>query len=173
MTKKIVFSFLLLFGLLSCKDKVVVEFAEQEEGSEMGASGTPKFCQCVAYIKNKLGITRSTANAKDWGVGRKYIPDGYYEVSTPQRKDIIVLQPSFGQGVHTTYGHIAFVYNTYDNGNGTYNVEVAGTNQGNRFPFPAECGCNNTSYLTYTVNNNNKGAINYYRHSAPPFVCGW
>lgn len=116
-------------------------------------------CQCVGYIKNRLGITGSTANAKDWGP--ILLARGFYEVSEPQNKDIAVMQPDFG--VDRTYGHIAMVGTVNYNSAGTLMVDFVGANQGSNRPIPYEYGCNNVSWWLVTITPQKREHVKFYR----------
>lgn len=171
---KISVIFLFLATLVnSCNkdDEQLVNQFEQEEfiPENGGNGGNSGYCQCVAYIKHQLGITTSTANAKDWGI--TYTPSGYSLVSgVPQQKDIVVITPEFG-GVNATYGHIGFV-NSVSNVNGDnfyINIIAANYNSLNLF---TSCDCNNVNTLqNVSINSANRNKIRFYRNTSNSLNC--
>lgn len=144
---------------------------EQEEfvPENGGNGGNSGFCQCVAYVKHQLGITTSTANAKDWGV--KYTPPGYSIVSgTPQQGDIVVIDPKFG-GVHKTFGHIGFVNSVSNISSETFSINIIASNYNSKGLFTS-CNCNNVNTeQIINVNNSNKEYVRFYRNVSKQLNC--
>lgn len=152
------------------EEEIITQFEQEEFTPENGGNGNNSgFCQCVAYVKHQLGITTSTANAKDWGV--KYTPSGYSLVSgAPQQKDIVVITPEFG-GVNPTYGHIGFV-NSVSNVNGeNFNINVIAANYNSKSLFTS-CDCNNVNtQQNISVNSSNRNKIRFYRNNSSSLNC--
>lgn len=121
-------------------------------------------CQCVAYVKNRytiVGGVGANGGAKDYGPILTNATNNFTKVTTPQNKDIIVLQPQF-PGADNTYGHIALVGSVTNNANGSKTLVIYGANQGGT--TWAEWCCSNVSAWAITVDNSNKNYVAYYRN---------
>lgn len=122
-------------------------------------------CQCVNYVKNRytiVGGVGANGGAKDYGPILTNTTNNFSLVTTPQNKDIIVMQPGFGNGVNTTYGHIALVGTVTNNSNGTQTLVLYGANQGGT--TNTEWCCSNVSAWTVTLTATNKKFVSFYRN---------
>lgn len=122
-------------------------------------------CECVKYVKNRytiVGGVGANGGAKDYGPLLTNATNNFTKVTTPQNKDIIVIQPAFGGGIDPIYGHMALVGTVTNNANGTQTLVLYGANQGGT--TWAEWCCPNVSTMTITITATNKAHVAYYRN---------
>ena len=118
-------------------------------------------CQCVGYVKNRYTIAGTTTHAKNYGPILTNSSNGFTVQSTPQNKDIVILQPGF-PGANATSGHIALVGTVTNNPNGSKTIVLYGANQGGS--SWTEWCCSNVSTWTITVTTANSQYVRYYRN---------
>lgn len=163
MKNTIIISFLIFstIYLIACKK---VQTVSEKGGGSLN-------CQCPVFVKNVLGITTGTADAKDWGI--TYNIPNYERVSTPQIPDIIVMDGGFSWA-NRTYGHIGFVKKVIHNKDGTLNILVHGANQVGLNNAYYECGCDNVwdpEVKNISATDIKTGRIRFYRSKTSTVAC--
>jgi len=169
MKSKLFFLVLVVVLTTSCEKTEIKEFqnskpATDEQQVYLLDKSIASTCSCVQYVKNRLNITGSTANAQDWGLFLK--ARGYYRVYSPQNKDVVIFKAGYGSGINATYGHIGIIGTASLIGSGAsafWRIKVVGANQGP--PFYTEYNCTNVNYtLISDVNTTQKkNNIEYWR----------
>lgn len=117
-----------------------------------------KWCDCVEYVKAKIGTKDAVGHAKDMGSWLKR--KNWRESSTPTVGAIVVMQPSF-PGADTTYGHVGFVSSVRAQGN-KWVITVRGANQWSGGNPYTDGGCNNVRLTGWSAFDKNKSGIKFY-----------
>lgn len=118
-------------------------------------------CQCVKYVKNRIGDKTSAGNAKD--MGPYLIKNGYTRIySAPRRRDIVIFNPRFGHGFNPYYGHVAVITSAKVSKVGDITVNMVGANM--HLPHErTEHYCNNVSNASVVVTPEEKRYVEFYR----------
>jgi hypothetical protein len=148
------FASILLVGLLSYQNATANEFTINPN------------CQCVEYVKRVIGVppTVGVGNAKD--MGKYLLQNGYSKVdlsaNKPSRQDIMILLPSYGNGIDPTYGHVGILSAARQVGKDiTVSLVSANLKQPNeRFDHM----CENVSTLSITIPQSKFGSVEFYRN---------
>lgn len=136
------------------------------------AAYSADLCQCVEYVKRKIGYTGSLTGCSTCGAylaGNNLVAAGYRWSGTPAVGDIAVFQRNFvsvdGQYFDRTNGHIAFVTGTnYNASNNTWTLFLRGSNQGT--PWNTDANCYNVSIIVRTYQNftsESQRTVSFYR----------
>lgn len=119
-------------------------------------------CQCIDYVKNRLGIS-DKGSANQYGpVLEKYgyILQDISRDNLPQKYDIIIYHADYGGGVDAVNGHIGMVASSSLVGS-AIRVNVVAANNGKAYKNreKTEYGCNNVSIMTSKALNVRKVSV--------------
>ena len=119
-------------------------------------SHAANLCECVAYVKNRFGITVAVGHAKDMIHSLPRL--GFTRVNSPQAGAVVIMQPSF-RGSHPTYGHVGIVETTSVRNGSTF-LTVRGSNQGGR--WFTESNCYNVALVDFANPVNGRTDVSYW-----------
>lgn len=133
-------------------------------------------CQCVEYIKNRVGDQRPAGNAHEMD---GYLQrNGYRLVNlnhdAPRNKDIVIIRRGFGGIYNTTYGHVGIVSSATGSAGSTFQIQMVSSNMNNtawtgqrksnpNYPERSEYGCDNVSGNVLTVSPSKYSQVAVYR----------
>lgn len=133
-------------------------------------------CQCVGYIKNRVGDQSSAGNAHEMdGYLQK---NGYYRINLnqdmPRNKDIVIIRTNYGRGYNSTYGHVGIVSSASGQAGSTIYVDLVSANMNDtaftqrrkpnaKYPERSEWGCDNVSGNILTISPNDYSKVAVYR----------
>lgn|GEM_PF-573749 len=128
-------------------------------------SHAANLCECVAYVKNRFGITVAVGNAKDMIHSLPRL--GFTRVNSPDAGAVVIMQPSF-RGSHAKYGHVGIVERTSVRNGSTF-LTVRGSNQGGS--WFTESNCRNVAVVDFASPVNGRTDVSYWvrgNTSTPP-----
>lgn len=128
------------------------------------ASYAAEYCQCVKYVKNRVGDQSSAGDATNMdGYLKK---NGYRLVDlnydTPANKDVIIFRNYYGRGFDRTYGHVGLVSHAYKNSDSSISLGLISANMRTSNEY-TEHGCTNVSGKMINIPRNKYGAVAVYR----------
>lgn len=154
-------------------DVVSEEIVSQEQASSLfpptpDTNDTPAMlrsavagnCQCIDYVRNRLGIT-DAGSAYEYGPVLErygYVLQDISPSNPPQKYDIIIYHKDYGHRVNKYAGHIGMVASSSVSGR-TISVDVVAANNRNDKPTWEEYGCNNVSIMTSKALNVRKVSV--------------
>jgi Bacterial SH3 domain len=114
------------------------------------------YCQCVDFVKQKVGIPASEAvgNAKDMG---SYLASHGFTRVNAQPGAIAVMGTSF-PGSNPTWGHVGLIETTRSSGGNTF-IALRTANQGGN---GSDANCNNVNVLNFGTAVNGRNDIAFY-----------
>lgn len=133
-------------------------------------------CQCVEYIKNRIGDQRPAGHA--YYMDNYLKRNGYSLVDlnsdVPRNKDIVIIRRGFGSGYDATYGHVGIVSSATGYAGSTFQIDLVSSNMNNtawsgqpkpnpRYPERSEYGCDNVSGNILTVSPSKYNQVAVYR----------
>jgi hypothetical protein len=126
---------------------------------------TEKSCQCVQYVKRRLGYNDGTIHADTWGSA--LICKGFLSQSTPTNKDIMLINRTYGHGINATSGHVALVVSATESADKkSFVITFINTNWGSG-TSSKECGCTNVTTNAMTILKTAIGStVFFYRNAS-------
>jgi surface antigen len=119
-----------------------------------------EFCQCVIYVKNRLGISVAMGDAKNMIYS---LPNqGFRQTPEPVVGSVVVMQPSF-PGSDGTYGHVGFVASV----DGAGRIAVQGSNQGNG-GNSTDANCNNVNVINFGTSVRGRSDVSFWVQGSAP-----
>lgn len=131
-------------------------------------------CQCVGYIKNRIGDQSSAGNAYQM---RNYLEkNGYHQIDLnsdiPKNKDIIVIRREYGHGYDRNYGHVGIVSSASGSSGSNISVDLVSANMNNTANNPnayrkhaerSEYNCDNVSGSVLNIMPSEYDKVEVYR----------
>ena len=123
-------------------------------------SKAQQFCQCVAYVKNRFGLSGAVGQYDGKGyamnMGRYLADRGFRQISNPERGAIVIMQNTFPQA-HRAAGHVGIIEDIDSDGR----LIVRGSNQGSRNQF-SEASCSNVTVVRFRTPVNGRSDVSYW-----------
>lgn len=132
-------------------------------------------CQCVEYIKNRVGDPSPANHAH---LMDNYLQkNGYRKIDltndTPRNKDIVIIRTTFGRGYNRTYGHVGIV-SSATRQTGSISVDLVSSNMNDtastqkpksnpKYPERSEWKCDNVSGNILTIYPSDYNKVAVYR----------
>lgn len=128
------------------------------------AAYAAEYCQCVKYVKNRVGDQSSAGDATNMdGYLKK---NGYRLVDLnydmPKNKDVIIFRYYYRNGFDKRYGHVGLVSHAYKNSNSSISLGLISANMRTSNEYP-EAGCTNVSGKMINIPKNKFSAVAVYR----------
>lgn len=133
-------------------------------------------CQCVEYIKNRVGDSSPAGHA--YYMDNYLQKNGYRRVDlkndVPRNKDIVIIRREYGRGYNRTYGHVGIVSSANGQAGSNIYVDMVSANMNNtadskrpkpnpKFAERSEWRCDNVSGNVLNISPSDYSNVAVYR----------